>query len=66
MWFFLDNTLVLPEYFVEFDYILKNPFQNKIADFGDHLGLLDNAEDEFISPKNLDLQFISKIYIFFF
>ena len=53
MWFVLDNNLVLPEYLVEFDYILANNNQNKIADFGDHIGVLDNPDDEFISPKNI-------------
>lgn len=24
MWFILDNNLVLPEYLVEFEYVLKN------------------------------------------
>lgn len=55
MSFFLDNNLVLPEYLVEFDYILRNNLQSKIADFGDNIGVLDNMEDEFISPKNIDI-----------
>ena len=38
MWFVLDNNLVLPEYLVEFEYVRKNPNQNKIADFGEHIG----------------------------
>lgn len=42
LWFFLDNNLVLPEYLIEFDYIQKNILQNKIADFGDTIGIIDN------------------------
>lgn len=34
LWFVLDNNLVLPEYFAEFDYVMTSPLQNKIADFG--------------------------------
>ena len=40
---------------VEFDYVLKSPNQNKIADFGSHITILDNVEDEFISPKNISI-----------
>ena len=29
----MDNNLVIPEYLVEYDYILKDPSQNKVADF---------------------------------
>lgn len=35
IWFVIDNNLVLPEYLVEFNYILSNENQNKISDFGD-------------------------------
>ncbi|EGR31925.1 leucine rich repeat protein [Ichthyophthirius multifiliis] len=53
LWFVIDNNLVLPEYLVEYNYILKTENQNKIADFGpNNLGVLDNPDDEFISPKN--------------
>ena len=55
LWYVLDNNLVLPEYLVEFDYVMKSTNQNKIADFGDTLTVLDNPEDEFISPKNLSI-----------
>jgi hypothetical protein len=40
MWFVMDNNLVIPEYLVEYDYVLDNPNQNKVADFGDTVGLL--------------------------
>ena len=46
---------MLPEYLVEFDYVLKNQNQNKIADFGDTVTILDNPDDEFISPKNIQI-----------
>ena len=45
----------LPEYLVEFDYVLKSSNQNKIADFGNNITILDNPDDEFISPKNIQL-----------
>ena len=38
VWFIMDSSLILPEYLVEFEYILKDNNQNKIADFGDHIG----------------------------
>lgn len=64
LWFVMDNNLVLPEYLAEFEYVLKTPYQNKIADFGNVLGLLDNEDDEFISPQNISLyrEQISNIY----
>jgi len=40
---------------VEFDYVLKSSNQNKIADFGNNITILDNPDDEFISPKNIQL-----------
>lgn len=40
MWFVMDNNLVIPEYLVEYDYVLDNPNQNKVADFGDTVALL--------------------------
>jgi hypothetical protein len=54
MWFVLDNNLVLPEYLVEFDYVLDNINQNKVSDFGDSIALLETNDDEFISPKNIN------------
>lgn len=51
----MDNNLVLPEYLVEFDYIQESESQNKVSDFGDQIGILDNPEDEFISPKNFHI-----------
>lgn len=53
MWFYLDNNIVQPEYIVEFDYVVDNPLQNHVADFGDCAALLQNVADEFISPKNI-------------
>jgi hypothetical protein len=53
MWFVMDNNLVIPEYLVEYDYVLDNPNQNKVADFGDTVGLLETKDDEFISAKNI-------------
>lgn len=53
MWFVMDNNLVIPEYLVEYDYVLDNPNQNKVADFGETVGLLETADDEFISAKNI-------------
>jgi hypothetical protein len=53
LWFVLDNNLVLPEYLVEFEYIMKSEDQNKVADFGDKIAILENPEDEFISAKNI-------------
>jgi hypothetical protein len=49
----MDNNLVIPEYLVEYDYILKDPNQSKIADFSDAVALLESYDDEFISPKNI-------------
>lgn len=40
MWFMLDNSLVLPEYYVEYDYILSSENQRRVADFGDAIALL--------------------------
>ena len=53
MWFVMDNNLVIPEYLVEYDYVLDNPNQNKVADFGETVGLLETTDDEFISAKNI-------------
>lgn len=50
----LDNNLVLPEYLVEYDYVMQDENQSKIADFGEKVGILDNIEDEFISPQNIN------------
>lgn len=54
MWFVMDNNLVIPEYLVEYDYILKNPNQNRVADFNDTIALLETNDDEFISAKNIN------------
>ncbi|CAK56731.1 unnamed protein product (macronuclear) [Paramecium tetraurelia] len=56
LWFVLDNNLVLPEYFAEFEYVMKSPLQNKIADFGSALGVLEQEDDDFITPANINLQ----------
>lgn len=53
MWFVMDHNLVIPEYLVEYDYILKNPNQNRVADFNDTIALLETNDDEFISPRNI-------------
>lgn len=53
MWFVMDHNLVIPEYLVEYEYILKNPNQNRVADFNDSIALLETNDDEFISPKNI-------------
>jgi len=53
MWFVMDNNLVIPEYLVEYDYILENDNQNKVADFGDTVAVLETKDDEFISAKNI-------------
>jgi hypothetical protein len=53
MWFVMDNNLVIPEYLVEYDYVLDNPNQNKVADFTDTVALLETKDDEFISAKNI-------------
>lgn len=52
LWFVLDNNLVLPEYFAEFEYVMASPLQNKVADFGTALGVLENEDDDFITPAN--------------
>ncbi|CAD8078760.1 unnamed protein product [Paramecium sonneborni] len=54
LWFVLDNNLVLPEYFAEFEYVMQSPLQNKIADFGSALGVLETEEDNFITPANIN------------
>ena len=33
--------------------MLDNPNQNKVADFGDTVALLETKDDEFISAKNI-------------
>ncbi len=53
LWFVMDNNLVIPEYLVEYDYILKDPNQNKVADFSQSVALLESSDDEFISAKNI-------------
>jgi len=50
----MDNNLVIPEYLVEYDYILKDPNQNKVADFWEAVALLESMDDEFISAKNIN------------
>lgn len=35
LWFVLDKNLVLPEYLVEYEYILKSKTNNKISELGD-------------------------------
>jgi len=49
----MDNNLVIPEYLVEYDYILKDSNQNKVADFWEAVALLESMDDEFISAKNI-------------
>ena len=53
MWFVMDHNLVIPEYLVEYEYILNNENQNRVADFNDSVALLETNDDEFISPKNI-------------
>ena len=53
MWFVMDNNIVIPEYLVEYDYVLNNPNQNKVADFNDNVAILETKDDDFISPKNI-------------
>ncbi len=36
----MDNNLVIPEYLVEYDYVLDNVNQNKVADFNETVALL--------------------------
>ena len=64
MWFVMDNNLVIPEYLVEYDYVLDNPNQNKVADFNDTVALLQTNDDEFISAKNITtfLKDVNNIY----
>jgi hypothetical protein len=64
MWFVMDNNLVIPEYLVEYDYVLDNLNQNKVADFGDTVALLETKDDEFISAQNITTfqKDINKIY----
>lgn len=50
----MDNNLVIPEYLVEYDYILKDSNQNKVADFWEAVALLESMDDEFISAKNIN------------
>jgi hypothetical protein len=40
LWFVMDNNLVIPEYLVEYDYVLKDPNQSKVADFSEAVALL--------------------------
>ena len=40
MWFVMDHNLVIPEYLVEYEYVLKNANQNKVADFNETVALL--------------------------
>ncbi|CAD8156657.1 unnamed protein product [Paramecium octaurelia] len=54
LWFVLDNNLILPEYFAEFEYVMQSPLQNKIADFGSALGVLESEDDDFINPANFN------------
>lgn len=54
LWFVLDNNLVLPEYFAEFEYEMDSPLQSKVADFGTALGVLESDEDDFITPGNTE------------
>lgn len=49
----MDHNLVIPEYLVEYDYVLGNPNQNRVADFTDTVALLETNDDEFISAKNI-------------
>jgi Leucine-rich repeat (LRR) protein len=49
----MDHNLVIPEYLVEYEYILKNANQNKVADFNETVALLETNDDEFISAKNI-------------
>lgn len=45
MWFVMDHNLVIPEYLVEYEYILNNPNQNRVADFNDSVALLETNDD---------------------
>ena len=49
----MDHNLVIPEYLVEYDYVLGNSNQNRVADFTDTVALLETNDDEFISAKNI-------------
>jgi hypothetical protein len=40
MWFVMDHNLVIPEYLAEFEYVLSNPNQSRVADFTDAVALL--------------------------
>ena len=41
----MDHNLVIPEYLVEYEYILNNPNQNRVADFNDSVALLETNDD---------------------
>ena len=49
---------------MEYDYVLDNPNQNKVADFNDTVALLETNDDEFISAKNITtfLKDVNNIY----
>lgn len=49
----MDHNLVIPEYLVEYEYVLNNPNQNRVADFNETVALLETNDDEFISAKNI-------------
>ena len=54
MWFIHDQHLLLPEYFVEFEYAQNLQRGTSIYQFGDILTYLEDAEAEFITPKNVE------------
>ena len=41
----MDHNLVIPEYLVEYDYVLNNMNQNRVADFTDTVALLETNDD---------------------
>jgi len=49
----MDHNLVIPEYLVEYEYVLNNSNQNRVADFNETVALLETNDDEFISAKNI-------------
>lgn len=48
LWFIIDKNLVLPEYLVEFEYVMEKQ-SNKLYEFGEEIGFIKSENDEFIT-----------------
>ena len=54
LWIIHDNCLMMPEYFVEFQYVQDLYKGDKVHQIGTKLQILNSDVEEFLTPRNYD------------